>query len=280
MNSHCLKACTSLVLIYSLHDLCKKYISTLNVNRQEQSNNTSPTESSSTSSASLSSARISSLNLLLSTFLQSNVSDNTPVEHQSQNSLEAEIPNIPEVSYNIIENILHNRLRSIPIRFIQQIIESFVISIDFKLDSNKPSCMDIPNNIEENDIPDEFKCPISKSIMKDPVIAADGFTYDRSFMETHLRNSNRSPLNNENLLFPYLIPNWNIRKLIQAYILKIQEETTKAAEGSIDQLNSRIELPISILKSSETNEQNVIYSEYKKLINNSVRKIIKITQTC
>ena len=237
MNSHCLKACTSLVLIYSLHDLCKKYISTLNVNRQEQSNNTSSSASSAASSASLSSARISSLNLLLSTFLQSSISD-TPVvpvvpadtsavpsvEHQSQNPLEAEIPNIPEVSYNIIENILHNRLRSIPIRFIQQIIESFVISIDFKLDSNKPSCIDIPNNIEENDIPDEFKCPISKSIMEDPVIAADGFTYDRNFMETHLRNSNRSPLNNENLLFPYLIPNWNIRKLIQAYILKIQEK--------------------------------------------------------
>ena len=35
----------------------------------------------------------------------------------------------------------------------------------------------------EDGIPDEFKCPITTEIMKDPVIAADGITYERKSIE-------------------------------------------------------------------------------------------------
>ena len=28
-------------------------------------------------------------------------------------------------------------------------------------------------------VPDVFKCPITKSLMKDPVLGPDGYTYDR-----------------------------------------------------------------------------------------------------
>ena len=40
---------------------------------------------------------------------------------------------------------------------------------------------------------DEFSCPITRELMRDPVIAADGHTYDREAIEMWLRNHNTSP---------------------------------------------------------------------------------------
>lgn len=142
----------------------------------------------------------------------------------------------PEIREEERNNIELNIISELP-EFANHVIRMHVFSTDRNLDCNKPSCIDMPDEIEESDVPDEFKCPISKSIMKDPVLAADGFTYDRRYMEIHLRNSIRSPLNNENMLFPYLIPNWNIRKLIQAYVLRFRESMTQLGN------NATIELP-------------------------------------
>ena len=54
--------------------------------------------------------------------------------------------------------------------------------------------------------------------MKDPVISSDGHTYEREMIVRHMRNECRSPMTLTDFLFPYLIPNWNIRKAIQSYI--------------------------------------------------------------
>lgn len=40
---------------------------------------------------------------------------------------------------------------------------------------------------------DEFSCPITRELMRDPVIAADGHTYDREAVEMWLRNHDTSP---------------------------------------------------------------------------------------
>lgn len=40
---------------------------------------------------------------------------------------------------------------------------------------------------------DEFSCPITRELMRDPVIAADGHTYDREAIEMWLRNHDTSP---------------------------------------------------------------------------------------
>ena len=45
-----------------------------------------------------------------------------------------------------------------------------------------------------SDIPDEFKCPITLCIMKDPVIMPDGQTYEREAIANHLKASPLSPI--------------------------------------------------------------------------------------
>lgn len=46
------------------------------------------------------------------------------------------------------------------------------------------------------DVPDEFKCPISLSVMREPVLCSDGFYYDRECIEDWLSAHSRSPMTN------------------------------------------------------------------------------------
>ena len=89
-----------------------------------------------------------------------------------------------------------------------------------KLDNYKPENIDIPENINLLNVPDEFKCPISKCIMKNPVLISDGYTYEREYLERYINEKQFSPISNSPLIFPYIIPNWNLRKLIVSYIEK------------------------------------------------------------
>ena len=43
-------------------------------------------------------------------------------------------------------------------------------------------------------IPDEFVCPITTFSMRDPVLAVDGFTYERKAIETWLKRASASPM--------------------------------------------------------------------------------------
>merc|ERR1712173_439285 len=43
------------------------------------------------------------------------------------------------------------------------------------------------------DVPSAFLCPISNEVMKDPVIAFDGYTYERSEIQDYLKQHNKSP---------------------------------------------------------------------------------------
>ena len=45
-----------------------------------------------------------------------------------------------------------------------------------------------------NEIPHEFKCPISREIMTDPVVTSDGHTYERSIIEQWFLTTTTSPL--------------------------------------------------------------------------------------
>ena len=38
-------------------------------------------------------------------------------------------------------------------------------------------------------VPEEFVCPITMELFKDPVVAADGFTYERRAIERHLKTA-------------------------------------------------------------------------------------------
>nr|XP_010932523.1 U-box domain-containing protein 21-like [Elaeis guineensis] len=70
-------------------------------------------------------------------------------------------------------------------------------------------------NIELS-IPNHFCCPISLDLMKDPVTASTGITYDRRSIEKwlELRNQN-CPVTNQVLKSEELIPNHSLRRMIQ-----------------------------------------------------------------
>ncbi|XP_028991610.1 WD repeat, SAM and U-box domain-containing protein 1-like isoform X2 [Betta splendens] len=63
--------------------------------------------------------------------------------------------------------------------------------------------------------PDEFLCPISRELMKDPVIAADGYSYERESIESWIRGRNKSsPMTNLPLQTTLLTPNRSLKTAI------------------------------------------------------------------
>jgi len=75
---------------------------------------------------------------------------------------------------------------------------------------------------EESDLedPTEFCCPITKSIMEVPVIAADGHTYEKDSILQWLKNHSKSPLTGEKMEHKKLVPNVRLRQEIQEWLKK------------------------------------------------------------
>ncbi|XP_068616809.1 WD repeat, SAM and U-box domain-containing protein 1 [Brachionichthys hirsutus] len=64
-------------------------------------------------------------------------------------------------------------------------------------------------------IPDEFLCPITRELMKEPVLAADGHTYESQAIESWINTKNRSsPMTNLPLLTTLLTPNYTLKMAI------------------------------------------------------------------
>ncbi|KAG0447115.1 hypothetical protein HPP92_028487 [Vanilla planifolia] len=70
-------------------------------------------------------------------------------------------------------------------------------------------------------IPEHFRCPISLDLMKDPVTAPTGITYDRQSIERWLDMGNATcPVTNTTLHAENLIPNHTIRRMIQNWCVE------------------------------------------------------------
>ncbi|XP_078175362.1 uncharacterized protein LOC144569036 [Carex rostrata] len=68
-------------------------------------------------------------------------------------------------------------------------------------------------------VPSHFICPIMQEIMKNPCIAADGYTYEAEVIKTWLnRGHNTSPMTNMVLPHQDLIPNHVLRSAIQEWL--------------------------------------------------------------
>ncbi|KAH9610563.1 hypothetical protein KSS87_006068 [Heliosperma pusillum] len=63
--------------------------------------------------------------------------------------------------------------------------------------------------------PSEFRCPLSKQLMRDPVIISTGQTYDKPFIQNWLKAGHRiCPLTQQVLSHSLLTPNYIIRQMI------------------------------------------------------------------
>lgn len=66
--------------------------------------------------------------------------------------------------------------------------------------------------------PEEFRCPISKELMRDPVIVSTGQTYDRPFIQKMLKSGNRiCPQTQQVLSHTILTPNHLVRGMISQW---------------------------------------------------------------
>ena len=69
-----------------------------------------------------------------------------------------------------------------------------------------------------NEIPDEFICPITLCIMKDPVIMPDGQTYEREAIANHLKASPLSPITRKHLNMKDATPNYALKNMIEKFL--------------------------------------------------------------
>jgi U-box domain len=73
----------------------------------------------------------------------------------------------------------------------------------------------------EPPVPDHFRCPISLDLMRDPVTASTGITYDRQSIEGWLERGNLNcPVTGKPIDIHELIPNHSTRKLIQQWCVE------------------------------------------------------------
>ncbi|CAN0909780.1 U-box domain-containing protein 1 [Linum grandiflorum] len=79
-------------------------------------------------------------------------------------------------------------------------------------------------------IPDEFKCPISLDLMRDPVIVASGHTYDRSSIAQWINSGHHTcPKSGQRLIHMALIPNYALKSLVHQWC---QENNIPLVESS------------------------------------------------
>lgn len=78
----------------------------------------------------------------------------------------------------------------------------------------KGSNQEMPPSMDDDDVPDEFVCPISMELIEEPVMAADGHTYEKRHIEDWLGRNLISPKTGKELASTTLVPNWNLRKAI------------------------------------------------------------------
>ncbi len=69
-----------------------------------------------------------------------------------------------------------------------------------------------------SEIPKEFLCPITLSIMKNPVLMTDGQTYEKSAIEKYLEISTLSPLTKQPISMKDATPNYALKSLIENYL--------------------------------------------------------------
>jgi len=80
--------------------------------------------------------------------------------------------------------------------------------------------------------PDQFTCPITQDVMSDPVMAADGHSYERTAIARWLQSNERSPKTNQVLQDKRLLPNHGLKSLIVQYIEQLNASEQRANKRS------------------------------------------------
>ncbi|PSR88175.1 U-box domain-containing protein [Actinidia chinensis var. chinensis] len=151
------------------------------------------------------------------------------------------------------------------------------------------------NHLEENNkpnplIPNDFLCPISLELMRDPVIVATGQTYERSYIQRWIDCGNTTcPKTQQKLENLTLTPNYVLRSLITQWCAKhnIEQSMTmmngriKKSDGSFRDVTgdmAAIEALVRKLSSQSLEERRAAVSEIRSLSKRSTDNRILIAE--
>ncbi|KAJ3694826.1 hypothetical protein LUZ60_000203 [Juncus effusus] len=192
------------------------------------------------------------------------------IKSHRNGDLPSQIPKIPAQHKQLEEIVLPvTEIHEIPNSDIERIICSLIEKLE-KISTencneereegekgNSENCRVEKGNGEkvkkENSvtIPEDFRCPISLELIRDPVIVSTGQTYERAFIQRWIDNGNRTcPKTQQKLQNLTLTPNYVLRSLITQWCEdhQISPPTRSLSSSSLDLSNDRLAVE-SLVKS-------------------------------
>lgn len=97
------------------------------------------------------------------------------------------------------------------------------------------------HNLPEEPVPDRFLDPITFEVMHNPVVAADGYHYDLSFIGPWLERNSHSPMATITLPHKMLNADRNLKKEIDEFLGRASGRTLEAIKKYIDDKKSKRE---------------------------------------
>ncbi|KAK6134212.1 hypothetical protein DH2020_032017 [Rehmannia glutinosa] len=154
-----------------------------------------------------------------------------------------------------------------------------------RIDSSSRKSLEENKKPDSLVIPDDFRCPISLELMRDPVIVATGQTYERSYIQRWIDCGNTTcPNTQQKLQHLTLTPNYVLRSLISQWCVKhnIEQLTAltngriKKSDGSFRDVTGDI-AAIESLKPRHSNPSQSINADDAQIQDNTVTCILNLS---
>ncbi|KAL3750680.1 hypothetical protein ACJRO7_011641 [Eucalyptus globulus] len=182
---------------------------------------------------------------------------------------------------------------SMLLKKIKDFVQTEILDVDLPAGENNflPSSSGqslVDNNQTTPVIPDDFRCPISLELMKDPVIVSTGQTYERSCIEKWLDSGHKTcPKTQQTLFSTTLTPNYVLRSLIAQWCElngieppkpPSSSRPTKSKSAAFPAECAMIELLLRKLASENPEEQRSAAGEIRLLAKRNADNRIAIAE--
>ncbi|XP_047310525.1 U-box domain-containing protein 13-like [Impatiens glandulifera] len=130
-------------------------------------------------------------------------------------------------------------------------------------------------------IPNDFRCPISLELMRDPVIVSTGQTYERSCIEKWLEQGHATcPKTQQTLANTVLTPNFVLRSLVEQWceVNGMEPPKRPASSASSNPVQTEMETLLRMLKSNSPDEQRSAAGEIRLLAKRNADNRVAIAE--
>ena len=117
--------------------------------------------------------------------------------------------------------------------------------------------------IDDNIIPESFICPITQSIMIDPVISPYGISYEKYAIENWLIKNNVDPFSQKPLKKEQLVRNYALKNAIREFVVNYKKECEKK-NNALNNNNNNV---------LNNNDNNVLNNNDNNVLNNNDNNI-------